>query len=98
VLAAQAAANDVMSVLEPAYRPMHPSKGGRGTAAIVGLGVSLFLALLYMTARVAFNDTLIDAADVEALHLIPVLGVVPKLAPPHKKKARHKKGGARGAV
>jgi hypothetical protein len=32
-----------------------------------------------MAARVVFNDTIIDSEDIEAMNLIPVLGVVPRL-------------------
>jgi hypothetical protein len=28
-----------------------------------------------------FNDTIIDSADVEAMNLLPVLGVLPKVRP-----------------
>jgi hypothetical protein len=90
VKAAEAAANDLMSVIEQAYRPSHPSKGGRTPAAIAGFAAALFVALLYMAARVAFDDTIVDATDVESLQLIPVLGVVPKL--------RLKPGGDGGAT
>jgi hypothetical protein len=81
VLAAQVTANEAMSVVEPAYRPSHPSKGGRTNAALIGLALSLFVATLYAAARVLFNDTLIDTADIEATKLIPVLGVVPHIEP-----------------
>jgi len=78
-MAAQSSANELISVVEPAEHPTHPVKGGRTNTAIIGGLVAVLLALLYMGGRVAFNDTIIDAQDVEALKLIPVLGVIPKV-------------------
>src|SRR5580704_7754148 len=75
--AAHAQANERMAIVEPPYRPTHPSKGGRSNAAIAGLIMACLLALAYATARVVLDDTLRDAEDVEALQLSPVLGVVP---------------------
>jgi hypothetical protein len=77
--AAQAASNDVIAIEQHAYRPTSPSKGGRTPAAAAGLFVAIVIALLYAAARVVFNDTLIDAQDIEALRLIPVLGTIPKI-------------------
>jgi hypothetical protein len=96
VRAAQAASNEMMAVMEPAYKPSHPFKGGRTPVAMGGAAIAMLLALLYMAARVVFNDTIIDAADVEALQLIPVLGVVPKIdvPPAPKDKAKDKSAGA----
>ena len=103
VKAQQAAANDLMQVIEAAYRPTHPAKGGRTPVAIGGALAALLIALLYMAGRVAFNDTLIDSADIEALNLIPVLGIVPKIhvtqATAHDDRAAAAaKGGRVGAV
>ncbi len=79
--AAESSGGDRMMIIDPAYLPVHPSKGGRSKVAILGGVVSLILALAYAFARVFLNDTIIDSADVEALHLIPVLGVLPKVRP-----------------
>ena len=102
VKAQQAAANDLMQVIEAAYRPTHPAKGGRTPVAMGGAAAALLLALLYMAGRVAFNDTLIDSADIEALNLIPVLGIVPKIhvSPSARdgEPAAPAKGGRVGAV
>ena len=92
---------DTMSILDPAYRPLKPAKGGRSKTAMTGGAAALFVALLYAFARVVFNDTMIDAADIESLKLIPVLGVLPKI-PPQAHGANSPvamaKGGAPGAV
>jgi hypothetical protein len=93
--AAEATGGDQMTVIDPAYKPLSPSKGGRTKTALAGALMTVILALCYAFARVLTNDTLFDAADVEALRLIPVLGVVPKVrasAPP----AAARKGSARG--
>jgi len=43
---------------------------------------------------VLFSDTLIDQGDVEAMKLIPVLGVLPKIPPqPPANTATQSKGG-----
>lgn len=94
VRAAQAASNDMMAITEPPFKPTRAYKGGRTPAAIGGVAFALIIAILYMAARVVFNDTIIDAADVEALNLIPVLGVVPKIDVAREPTA----GGATGGV
>jgi uncharacterized protein involved in exopolysaccharide biosynthesis len=77
--AAEASGGDQMQILDPAYKPLRPSQGGRTKTALLGGVMALLIALGYAFSRVFFNDTLIDEADVAALHLIPVLGVMPKL-------------------
>ncbi len=76
---AAAKGGDTMTILDPAYRPTKASKGGKGKVAMTGGAVAGIVALLYAFARVIFNDTMIDAQDIEALKLIPVLGVLPKI-------------------
>jgi uncharacterized protein involved in exopolysaccharide biosynthesis len=77
--AAHAQASERMAIVDPPYRPTHPSKGGRTNIALAGLAMALLLAVAYASARASLDDTLIDADDVDALGLAPVLGVVPKL-------------------
>jgi uncharacterized protein involved in exopolysaccharide biosynthesis len=79
--AAESQGGDTMMVIDPAYLPLHPSKGGRTKTALTGGILALILALGYAFARVLFNDTIIDSADVEAMNLLPVLGVLPKVRP-----------------
>lgn len=76
---ATAKGGDTMTILDPAYKPTKPSKGGKGKVAMTGGVMAVLVALLYAFARVLFNDTMIDAQDIEALKLIPVLGVLPKI-------------------
>ncbi|HZU83236.1 MAG TPA: hypothetical protein VE987_09980 [Polyangiaceae bacterium] len=80
--AAHAQANQRMAVIDPPFRPTHPIKGGRTNVALAGLTMALLLGIGYATLRVSTDDTLVDADDVEALGLAPVLGVVPKLDDP----------------
>jgi uncharacterized protein involved in exopolysaccharide biosynthesis len=99
--AVEASGGDQMQILDPAYKPMRPAQGGRTKTALLGGVMALLLALGYAFSRVFFNDTLIDQADVEALQLIPVLGVLPKVraAAPSARAPRSKAAKeARGAV
>ncbi|WP_394843234.1 hypothetical protein LZC95_40060 [Pendulispora brunnea] len=79
--AAEATGDAQMEIIDPAYRPTRPARGGRTNAALIGLSLTMFLAVGFAFARVATNDTLIDAYDVELLRMIPVLGTIPKLPP-----------------
>lgn len=79
--ATEATGDGQMEIIDPAYKPTRPARGGRTNAALVGLGLATFVALGFAFARVATNDILMDSHDVEALHVIPVLGVVPRLPP-----------------
>ena len=99
---AQAKGGDTMSILDPAYRPTRPATGGKGKVAMAGGALSVIVALLYAFSRVIFNDTMIDSQDLEALRLIPVLGILPKIrtAGVHTPEAPDvaAKGDAPGAV
>jgi hypothetical protein len=77
--ASRAQASERMAIVDAPFRPTHPSKGARTNFALAGLAMALLLAIAYATTRVSMDDTLIDAEDIEALALAPVLGVVPKI-------------------
>ena len=51
--------------------------------------MACLLAIAYATARVSLDDTLVDADDLEALGLAPVLGVVPSHHPVSSPKKVH---------
>jgi uncharacterized protein involved in exopolysaccharide biosynthesis len=87
--AAEMTGGDQMEIIDPAYRPTRPARGGRTNAALAGFGVAFFVSFAYAFTRVLTNDTLLDAADVETLNLIPVLGVIPRLPPPSVSVAAH---------
>jgi capsular polysaccharide biosynthesis protein len=77
--AAEATSGDQMEVIDPAYKPTRPARGGRTNAALIGAAIALIVSVGYAFLRVLLNDTIIDAADIEALQLIPVLGIMPRL-------------------
>jgi hypothetical protein len=79
VEAARAEANERIAVVETPFRPTHPSKGGRANAMLAGIAMSWLLAVGYAGMRVALDDRLFDADDIDALALLPVLGVIPAL-------------------
>lgn len=84
--AAHADATQRMAIVDPPFRPTHPSKGGRTNAAIAGLAITLLLALGYATLRVTVADELVDPEDIEALGIVQVLGVVPRIDPADQEK------------
>jgi hypothetical protein len=84
--AVEAQGGDQMQILDSAYKPLRPSQGGRTKTALMGGIMALLVAFGYAMSRVFFNDTIIDQVDIDAMQLIPVLGVVPRVraagAPP----------------
>lgn len=84
--AARADATRRVAVVDPAFRPTHPTKGGRTRAAIAGLVLTLLLAVGYATLRVTLADELVDPEDIDALGIVPVLGVVPHIEPADPEK------------
>jgi uncharacterized protein involved in exopolysaccharide biosynthesis len=87
--AARAQASERMAIIDPPYRPTHPSKGGRTQVAVGGLAMACLLAVAYAALRVTLDDTLVDPEDVEALGIAIVLGVVPRAAPRSREELRH---------
>jgi hypothetical protein len=81
--AARANAKQRVAIVDPPFRPTHPSKGGRANAAIAGLALTMLAAVGYATLRVTLADLLVDRDDVEALGIVPVLGVVPRIGRTH---------------
>jgi hypothetical protein len=82
--AAQANSHAQMEIIDPAFRPQRPVRGGRTNTALAGIALALVLGLLYAVGRVVLSDAIIDAGDLERLGLMPVLGVLPKLSGPKK--------------
>jgi Mrp family chromosome partitioning ATPase len=78
----EVAKGDLVTVIEPAYRPMKPSKSRRWLIAILGAFSSIAAGLAWIFARVRLDGRILDAGDVEELRLGPVLGAVPRAAPP----------------
>jgi hypothetical protein len=75
----QAKSSDSIDIAEAAFLPTKPSKGGKSKVAMTGGAIALVIALAYAVGRVAFSDRIIDGGDVEAMQVIPVLGVLPKI-------------------
>jgi hypothetical protein len=86
--AARALASERMAIVDPPYKPTHPSKGGRTNAGLAGLAMAALLAIAYATVRATLDDTLVDPEDLEALGVAPVLGVIPRIAPLSRKELR----------
>jgi hypothetical protein len=78
--AARADAKQRVAIVDPPFRPTHPTKGGRANAAIAGLAVTMLVAIGYATLRLTVADVLVDPDDVEALGIVPVLGSIPRIA------------------
>jgi hypothetical protein len=81
--AARANAKQRVAIVDPPFRPTHPTKGGRANAAMAGLALTMLVAVGYATLRVTLADVLVDRDDVEALDIVPVLGVVPRMGRNH---------------
>jgi uncharacterized protein involved in exopolysaccharide biosynthesis len=89
--------NIQVSVLDPAYLPVHPSSKPR--SMLLGGLLALCLVLAIATAFLSANldDRLHDRLDVERLDVLPVLAVIPKApAQPIKQLPAHT-GPARGS-
>lgn len=94
---AASSGGDQLAIIDAAYLPGRPSQGGRTKTMGLGLIVTLVLAFGYAAARVLFDDTLRDGHDIEALKLVPVLGVLPKITPPKPETSLATGGQTRGA-
>lgn len=83
-ISASSAANDrniQVSILDPAYRPTHPSSRPRSTMLGAALAICFVLALLTAVISAKLDDRIRARADLEQLDLLPVLGVIPRAAP-----------------
>ena len=84
--ATEALAGEQMEIIDPAYKPMRPARGGRTNTALAGLGAALFIAVALAILRVLMSDIVIDVSDIEALGLIPVLGAIPRVGDRRQKR------------
>jgi uncharacterized protein involved in exopolysaccharide biosynthesis len=69
--------NIQVSVLDPAYLPTHPSSRPRSTTLGVGLLIAFILALVTALVSARLDDRIHDRIDLEALDIMPILGVIP---------------------
>jgi hypothetical protein len=81
--AARADAKQRLAIVDPPFRPTHPTKGGRANAAIAGLVLTMLVAVGYATLHMTLADVLVDSDDVTALGIVPVLGTVPRIGRTH---------------
>ena len=75
---ASASRNALLEIVDPAYRPTHPSKPSRSLLLLVGLLLSLSLGAAAAVTMALMDDRLYDRIDVEQLELLPLLAVVPR--------------------
>ena len=64
-------------VLDPAYLPTHATSLPRSTKLAIGLALALALALLTALVSARLDDRIHDRVDLEALDIMPILGVIP---------------------
>jgi hypothetical protein len=69
--------NIQVSVLDPAFLPTHPSSRPRSTSLGVGLLIGFILALGTALISARLDDRIHDRIDLEALDIMPILGVIP---------------------
>jgi len=67
-----------LEVVDPAYRPTHPTRPSRSFLLLVGMLLSLVLGLVAAVTLALLDDRLYDRVDVERLELMPLLAVVPR--------------------
>jgi uncharacterized protein involved in exopolysaccharide biosynthesis len=72
--------NALLEIVDPAYRPTHPSKPSRSMLLLIGLLLSIGLGLATALTLALLDDRLYDRIDVEKMDLLPLLSVVPKAA------------------
>lgn len=73
--------NIQVSVLDPAFLPTHPSSRPRSIALGIGLLVGFILALGTALLSARLDDRIHDRVDLEALDIMPLLGVIPAAKP-----------------
>jgi uncharacterized protein involved in exopolysaccharide biosynthesis len=74
-----------MQVIDAAYKPTRPVRGGRTQAGLIGGGMAVAVALLMMLLRALLDDRVYNRDDLERLALLPLFAAVPR---PDRKTAR----------
>jgi hypothetical protein len=74
--------NTQVTILDPAYRPTHAVSRPRSTLLAGALLLCLLLALLTACVSAWLDDRIHDRADLDNLHIAPVLAVIPRAALP----------------
>jgi uncharacterized protein involved in exopolysaccharide biosynthesis len=68
----------LIEIVDPAYKPTHPSKPSRSLLLLLGLLLSVLLGMAAALALALLDDRLYDRVDVERLQIAPLLAVVPR--------------------
>jgi uncharacterized protein involved in exopolysaccharide biosynthesis len=68
----------LIEIVDPAYKPTHPSKPSRSLLLLIGLLMAIFLGTATAVTLALADDRLYDRVDVERLALVPLLAVVPR--------------------
>jgi protein tyrosine kinase modulator len=66
----------LIEIVDPAYKPTHPSKPSRSLLLLIGLLLSIGLGMAAAVTLALYDDRLYDRVDVERLRLAPLLSVV----------------------
>jgi capsular polysaccharide biosynthesis protein len=70
-----------MVILDPAYLPTHPARGGRTVIVLFGFFASFALGLGVALSRTLLDDRIHERVDLERLGVADVVCVVPRPAP-----------------
>ncbi len=82
-----------IAVLDPAYKPSGPSNAPNRTVVMIGLAASIVAGVVLSAAWGLFlDDRLFAASEIEAVVMVPVLGVVPR----EKRRQKPKDKGSPG--
>jgi uncharacterized protein involved in exopolysaccharide biosynthesis len=76
-------------VLDPAYRPTHPSSRPRSTTLGAALLLCLVLALLTAGVSTWLDDRIHEREDLEHFDALPLLAVVPRALPAPRRGSDH---------
>jgi uncharacterized protein involved in exopolysaccharide biosynthesis len=68
----------LIEIVDPAYKPTHPSKPSRSLLLLIGLLLSIALGATVALTLAILDDRLYDRVDVEKLGAAPLLAVVPR--------------------
>jgi uncharacterized protein involved in exopolysaccharide biosynthesis len=68
----------LIEIVDPAYKPTHPSKPSRSLLLLIGLLLSIVLGAAVALALAILDDRLYDRVDVENLGVAQLLAVVPR--------------------
>ena len=74
--------NIQVSVLDPAYLPMHPTSKSRSLMLATFLAILGALAVGIVIVSTKLDDRIYDRVDLERLDILPIIGVIPRAPGP----------------